>query len=1077
MMTPAAKFGNGLVHLRDALPAPVVLLFQYATLAALTWLIAALSIEYTRGTERIAAVWPVNAVLVVTLLRHARQTWPALLGAMGAGMFCANLAAGDPVLRAAWLLLANLVEVLSVCLLFTFRRRRNLLTTTGLLAFAGAAVAGCFLSVSLALLGLSVTGYRPDFHDAATWFSADLLGLILFAPVLWSLAARSRMYMTGQFNLRTVFDMLVVAAVTFYVFAQTSYPFLFLIPPVLVMLAFSSGVKGAAIGQLIVAFISIPLTLADSGPPSLMDADMTGKVLTLQIFLATNSILALAVGAAASDKNRIMQQLVRSEQRLRSRTAKQNEMLAKAQLAERMAGVGHWSLDPATQRIEWSPEVYAIHGVTPEEFNPMYDDAISFYIEEDRDMVNEHVNTGIGKGEGWEFKATLVRRSDGAHRQVQSIGDCLKDDEGNVTRVFGVFRDITEEQAMFERLAENERQYRILAEHSTDIVVQFGLDGVITYASPSCRVLGVTPEQAIGMSTVEFAIPEDRQFATNITRQLFTGAEPDRSVRREFRVRRTDGTLMWLEGNPTLVRGDDGKALFVVSNFRNVTDRREREDALAAARREAESAAKAKAEFMSNMSHEIRTPLNGILGFKQLLAQTELDDEQMGYVERMAVAGRMLRDVVDDILDFSKIEAGRMEIAAAPMRLSDTVDEVIGLVDAGRTNKNVSLSFTAEPIGICADETRLRQILTNVLGNAAKFTQSGRIELRAFRQGEQVCIEVEDTGPGIPAGQLDKVFEGFRQADSGITRKFGGTGLGLAISRSLARLMGGDLTLESTEGVGTTARLTFPYVAATLPDAPKQYFGKASGGGNLRIMAVDDVEMNLDFLRAGLGRAGYEVHTFTSATAAIEALKAGEQPDLILMDIQMPEVDGLRATRMIRDMKGPVSKLPIIALTANVLPEHVRACLDAGMNAHSPKPVELPKLIAQIKTTAGVVARTGNAAPAPDADPFEGLRDQYRSYLRGMSQEFAGILATSTRETVLEKVRALAHSIAGTSGSFGFTDVSQAAFDLEASAVDMMGADEFGEKFIDDVRHFLQVIERTVQRAAMPAPSGRRAAG
>lgn len=1009
-------------------------------LAGLTFVLASLAISITQDEGRIAAIWPINAIFMIALLKSARPLWGVSLIGFAAGLLAANITAGDTITRAALLTLANTLEVTIASVVFSYKARPKLISFSGVLKLFSAALVACIVSTSVAAAGLALTGITIPAREAALWFAADMLGIVLFVPVLWSISIRSVRFRLRP-DWRFAGELLLVCAVTFGVFTQSQYPFLFLVPPVVVIPAFSNGVKGAAYGLLAITAIALPYTLADSGPTSLMQTDMIAKVLVLQVFLAANSVLAFSVGAVVSDRSRLILQLKRSTEHLKGRARLQRELIGKAHLAEQMSGVGHWSLDPATSKVYWSPEVYAIHGVSSETFDPNYGDAIAFYADEDRSMVEQLVQRGIANGEGWEFEATLITKQ-GTRRLVRSIGECLKDRSGNTEQIIGVFKDITEEKRVYEELAAREQEYRLLAEHATDIVLKFDLDGTVTYVSPSCKILGIRPEDAIGKSALEFVIPEDREFASRVIRDLLSGAGRERWHRREHRAPSADGGIIWLEGNPSIIRDELGAPIGIVSTYRDVTDRREREDALAAARLEAEAATEAKTEFLSNMSHEIRTPLNGILGFTKLVSETELTPEQADYLGNIRSAGVMLREIVDDILDFSKVEAGKLELDNQPFSLNDAIKDVTRLVDAGRKNKSVTISHqihSDEPLRIIADETRLRQILTNLVGNAAKFTQKGRIDVSAKVFGDCISIAVSDTGRGIPADKLERVFEGFRQADSTVTRRFGGSGLGLSISRSLAHLMGGDLTLESVVGEGTTVKLTIPYV----PAKPGTCEEPALSEGNDRteevpgrILVIDDVEMNLSLIRHGLKHTKYEVETYTSAKSALKLLRSGAQFDLVFMDVQMPDMDGLTATHLIRKMSGPIRSVPIVAMTAHALPSHIRQCLDAGMNEHFPKPVDLDKmkeLIRQMLQSNDRAPSEGN--PEDEGDPLAPLRAQYKVYLASVAKEFDDVIERTGDEEMARSVAALAHAIAGTAGSFGFSDVSDAAFALENLAL------------------------------------------
>lgn len=1139
-------------------------------LAAMAFTLATLAIDFTRSQGRIAAIWLVNGIAVALILWRSKAAWPYMLCALSVSLFAANVAAGDNPGVALFLSFANALEVFLVSYLFTFGRRPKLFSLAGVIRLIAAATVGCVASTAFAISGLALFASTVTVHDAAIWLIADMLGIILFTPVMHGIIKRSNNLDVFRFGRDQILTFVLACAVAFLVFAQSDYPFLFFVPPALVAVAFTSGIRGSSISLLTTTAISLPFVLADQGPTSLMNADMETKVLVLQSFLIVNSVLTFAVAGAVTERRRLLSHLERSRVRLRSKTRDLREMLGKARLAEVMSKVGHWTLEPETNAVFWSPEVYAIHGVDPESFDPNYNDAIQFFEESDRQLIRDLISRGMETGAGWEFEATLIRKSDGERRIVHSIGECLTDADGNVENFFGVFRDITDQKNAEKEMAEREQQYRMLAEHSTDIVLNFDLDGTVRFVSPSCRVLGikpedvigqsaqkfvhpddneiaakavhdlinntdpnktirsehrapkagggyvwlesnptlirdengvprsivssyrdvterkqmeqqlqeserkhrmlaehstdivlqttkggvityaspsavklgVLPEDAIGMRTLDFVIPEDRAFALELSRQNYAGIEPDPNLRREYRVHDSEGNVIWLEGNPTVVRDETGEVVSVINTLRDVTDRREREDMLAAAREEAEAASRAKAEFLSNMSHEIRTPLNGVLGFTQLIARTELDQDQKQYLERIQGAGRMLREIVDDILDFSKIEAGQLVIEDNAFCVRSMLSDTIGLIDAGRKNKSVPIHQHIDPfadMAIMADETRVRQVLTNLIGNAAKFTPSGRIDVSAAIRQDKVQIVVEDTGIGVSKANLETIFEGFRQADATITRRFGGTGLGLSISRTLTELMGGTLEMESEEGKGTRVTFTLPLkraescgTAVETPSMPVSDSTKAT------IVVVDDVEANLSLIELGLKHTGHQLFTFESARKAIDFIRAAERVDLVLMDVQMPDMDGVTATRVIRGFPEPRCHVPVIALTANALPSQIAGYKEAGMDDHFAKPVDLDRLEALVDrhiAAADEISSTRETVGelSSEADEMAELRAEYADYLSSLGDEFSEILSSNSLD-VAQRVARLAHAVAGTAGSFGFEEVSRAAFALEEIA-------------------------------------------
>ncbi|WP_335594386.1 ATP-binding protein [Hyphomonas sp.] len=1022
--------------------------------------VAAASILLTRGSGDVSAVWPVNAIMLVVVLMWQKSRWPSIFGCIILGYMAANVYVGDPLLRGVFLTVANSLEILIVALMLHEIPRDHLARPAGIMKLILASAIACAVSTTIAVLGFALTGAPLLMLDAALWFFADFLGLILIAPLVWALTRKGE----GEgapVKVISALEFLLVIAVTVGVFVQSTYPLLFFVPAVLVPITLRHGVRGAAIALAGVMIISVIFTLFGRGPTALTQGDVVVHMLILQTFLAANSFMALTLGATVSERRRLTQSLQTSERRMAKRAANEKMLLAKAEMAEQISQVGHWTLETATGAVYWSPEVYRIHGVTPDTFNPALGDAIEFFADGDRERVSAIVENHMANGKDWSFEATLVRRSDGVRRRVMSIAKCHVDEDGTVVRLFGVFKDITTEHELYAKLARQEEQYRLLAEYSTDIVLKFGLDGVINYASPSAAII-MDPEKSIGMRTVDFVIPEDRDYATALTRALFTGEEPDRSQPREYRVRLADGSITWLEGSPQIIRDKSGKPVEVVSTFRDVSERHEREKALAEARLEAEASTQARTDFLSNMSHEIRTPLNGVLGFTDILKTTALTDKQLTYVQRISSAGRTLLEIVNDILDFSKIDAGRLDVEKRPFDLRSVIDDVVTLIGAARPNPAVRLSYEIAPDiadAVVGDETRVRQILTNIVGNAAKFTEAGHVRLDARVRHGKLCIIVADTGPGIPADKLQHVFTGFSQADTSITRRFGGSGLGLSISRSLANLMEGELSLVSEEGEGTNAILTLPYVPdrrTGRTDAPDIKADRRAPVG-VRIMVVDDVEMNRALLEIGLTQTGHEVTTFASAPDAILALLEGRVFDLILMDVQMPEMDGLAATRRIRQLPGAVSRTPIVALTANVQASQAEECRAAGMDAHFPKPVDMVRLNGLIDR---LLRRQASEAAGQAADAeakIAALKELCRKDISELPGKLGALLKITATGERAKAIAALAHSVAGTSGSLGFPEVSRAAFRLEAKAKHILEGTASPASLDEEIDHFVSV--------------------
>jgi len=387
--------------------------------------------------------------------------------------------------------------------------------------------------------------------------------------------------------------------------------------------------------------------------------------------------------------------------------------------------------------------------------------------------------------------------------------------------------------------------------------------------------------------------------------------------------------------------------------YQDLTGKRRRLDAAVL---RAEAAAEAKSDFLANMSHEIRTPLTGIIGFADLLNRIpDLSPTAATHVRRIASSGQTLVAVVNDILDFSKLEAGHVELDPRPFEVRPFFDDTLAMVTPLASAKGLAMGLEFEehlPEVLSADGPRLRQVMLNLLGNAVKFTAQGSVGVRVSYDAAQnrLCVRVTDTGCGVAKDKLERLFQRFSQADSSVTRTHGGTGLGLSICKALVELMGGRIDVESVVEAGSSFSFwVHAAPSALLAAEPRANLDLDLAGRSPQILVVDDLDLNRELVRTLLETSGYSVE---EAASGAEALKAAQRRpfDLILMDLQMPQMDGFTAAREIRKATSPNRRTPIVALSANVLPEHALAVTEAGMNGHIGKPINVAELLSVVAT-------------------------------------------------------------------------------------------------------------------------------
>lgn len=609
-------------------------------------------------------------------------------------------------------------------------------------------------------------------------------------------------------------------------------------------------------------------------------------------------------------------------------------------------------------------------------------------------------------------------------------------------------------------LSELSCTFHTLARVSPVGIFRTDRDGHCTYINHAwLNMSGLTREEAVGSGWMDSLHVADREW---ITSSWFAAVQLKEGFSDEFRFLRPDGSVRWVRVLASPEIDGAGELIGYVGVNVDISDYKKLEAELDQAREQAEQATRAKSQFLANMSHEIRTPMNGVLGFTDLLLDSDLDEEQRKYARSLSDAGKAMMGLLNDILDFSKIEAGRVEIIEEPVCLREKIASCIKLFEPLAAERGIRLiSCVADdvPPRVLGDRLRLRQILANLIGNAVKFTHFGAVEIRArvewLDDMDALVLEVQDTGIGIARDKLTVIFEQFHQADGSITRSHGGTGLGLAICSRLVGLMGGYIDVASQVGKGSTFSVVLPLRRTSIDQVPVA--SAADEGAALpppatrvRVLVAEDHDLNQILTMELARRAGLDPELAADGMEAVQmverAARADRPYDLVLMDMHMPRMTGLEAAEYLRERGFTPEDLPIVALTANCYPEDIAACLAAGMQAHVAKPVQTEDLM-------DVVTRHVRKASSPDPEPAGSLpaagdlQHLFRQRKTQLVQELRD--ACSGKRTIdWDKLTRDLHKLAGSAAYFGEAGLGELARDMERK-VKQAGTEESRRRILN----------------------------
>lgn len=582
-----------------------------------------------------------------------------------------------------------------------------------------------------------------------------------------------------------------------------------------------------------------------------------------------------------------------------------------------------------------------------------------FDISDPKDFdYHSQLEVRLNTGGNATFQTTCIKK-DGSKLPVEINALHLTIDGKDF--YIAIARDITEKKYAEEALRKSEHLYRLLADNVHDII--WTTDAKLTprHVSPSFSHLTGFPQEE-AFTTIHRDIISSSPFTNDHFQSLILTR--DKSLHWESELKKASGEMIWVESIASSLPESSKHFTGIIGVTRDISSRKKIMMELEAAKEQAFAANKAKSEFLANMSHEVRTPMNGVLGMLQLLTMTSLDDEQFEYVETAMASGESLLTIINDILDYSKIEAGKLQITPEEFQIREIIKPLVISFKAAINQQNVSLLWSISPEVpniLVADHVRIRQILYNLVGNAVKFTEQGKIHI-GIRTLETIGnnrvkleFKIADTGIGVPEDIGDELFEPFTQIESPRQKKVKGTGLGLSIVKQLVTRMEGTVQLKRNRAQGTTVTFTLLVGIGEISSTPEDINIATpiltSPHRRLSTLIVEDERINQQILQAILTKLGHRSTIAGDGYLALELLKTN-QFDIVLMDVQMPELDGIETTKIIRGSENyrHVQHIPIIALTAYAMAGDKDKCLAAGMNSYLAKPVDIKALDKRLKT-------------------------------------------------------------------------------------------------------------------------------
>ena len=690
----------------------------------------------------------------------------------------------------------------------------------------------------------------------------------------------------------------------------------------------------------------------------------------------------------------------------------------------------------------------------------------------------------ITRGKVWQGRF-CNRKKDGSLYWEDVIIAPVLNEKDQISHFVAVKNDITDKVQIENQLQDKLAELELIVRHAGAGIAYVKGRAIVGLNEAAADIVGIPAEKLLNRDMrILFA---DKKSYEEFTQTHYPKLRCGEIVDLEYKTKNNAGQTIWVRLIGQAVDGnalDEKGAVWIIQETTSIhTSQKKLEEA----RRQAEEASRSKSNFLANMSHEIRTPMNVIIGMTRLVLETSLDSEQEKYLRRIESASSMLLDILNGILDLSKIEAGQLILEERPCLMDQFLDRVYSSMAGLAQEKNIVLSVQKKgnlPQAFFGDPVRIGQVLINLLGNAIKFTDQGEVRLSVRADGEEedgrqrLHFAISDTGIGIPAKQQHGLFQSFQQADSSISRRYGGSGLGLAISRELVQLMGGEIGFESEEGVGSTFFFTIAVRPCDPEEVRRGYTKDAAhveSDGSLAVLLVEDNEANQELGTILLESAGHQVQVAENGLMALEKL-AKERFDVVLMDVQMPEMDGIATTRVIRAVeegRPPVATverdllnalrqtltgghLPIIAMTAHAMDSDRQRCLDAGMDDYLTKPFQPEQVLETLRRFSNqqesIHPQSGEAPEDDERQDEKNVYSRVTAHLvktyRLKEEQVQQLLATSAAsltslldraeqaltEENAERLREAAHGLKGNLLNLGLREQAEKAAEIEKLA-------------------------------------------